>query len=159
MCIGLLWFFPTFLPLFTAFLPLRNTTKHPSWDVDSTKTPLIQRSHVRQACSDIHCLFADIFIFGFSFRLSKVETPRENHLRLVAVTANTFANRLDLLYIIFLQRMLRGYFLKVWLATFEEDWSPRKYNRVWWTVYRCLGGKTPDMAFQVKLPRRFYQGL
>jgi hypothetical protein len=152
LCMGYLWFF-------TTFLPLKNTTKHPFWDVDRAKTPLIQRFHVRQACSDIHCLFADIFIFGFGFRLSKVETPRENHWRLVAVTANTCANLLDLLYIIFLQRMLRGYLFKAWLATFEEDWSPRKYNRVWWAFYRCLGGKTPDTAFQVKLASRVYQGV
>jgi len=93
-------------------------------------------------------LLTDIFIFGFGFRLSKIGTPWVNHLRLVAVTANTCANLLDLLYIIFLQRMLRGYLFKVWLATFEEDWSPAKYNRVWWTVYRCLGGKTPDNGVQ-----------
>ena len=114
-----------------------------------SELPFYTKQCVLKSLCAAHGLIADIFIFSFSFTLYKA--PRPSVTRLVFTTVNAFINMVALVYYTVLHQIFVRYLFTVWLATFQDDWSSKTHNKRWWTIFKRLGGSTPDTAFEDEL--------
>lgn len=114
-----------------------------------SELPFYKKQCVLKSLCAAHGLIADIFIFSFSFTLYKA--PRPSVTRLVFTTVNAFINMVALVYYTVLHQIFVRYLFTVWLATFQDDWSSKTHNKRWWTIFKRLGGSTPDTAFEDEL--------
>ena len=102
--------------------------------------------HVIQILRAAQGLIADIFIIYVILTLYK--GSKEPIVQTTLVRLDIFVNFQIIVYQAVLQQMIARYLLRLWLATFQDDWSSKTHNKRWWTFFGFRNG-TPENTFEV----------
>ena len=102
------------------------------------------QEHVIKMLRAAQGLIADIFAVYISFALYK--KSRQSIVQSTLIKFDMAVNINILAYQAVVERMYARYLLTVWLATFQDDWSLKTHNKIWWTMCKFFGHSTPENA-------------